>query len=149
MDKIELRVMKLTAGMLAIFLLALLYASYARNMGMPACVPYSGVFSKPHLQQIDSNTYEAFFVAKMWSFEPSDVYVPAGSDVDIYLTSSDVVHGFNISEKAVNLMAVPGAINKKTVHFEKAGIYKIVCHEYCGIGHHSMEGEIIVYDKTK
>jgi len=75
--------------------------------------------------------------------------VPAGSDVDIYLTSSDVVHGFNISEKAVNLMAVPGAINKKTVHFEKAGIYKIVCHEYCGIGHHSMEGEIIVYDKTK
>ena len=147
MDKIELKIMKWTAGMLAVFLLALFYAATARNINMPACVPYSGAFTKPHLKQIDSNTYEAFIVAKMWGFEPSEIYVPVGSDVDIYLTSLDVVHGFNIAEKAVNLMAVPGIIARQTVHFDKPGVYKIVCHEYCGIGHHNMQSEIIVNEK--
>jgi cytochrome c oxidase subunit 2 len=84
----------------------------------------------------------------MWQFQPNQISIPAGSEVDFFLTSKDVVHGFNISDKNVNLMAIYGNINKTTVRFEKAGIYKIVCHEYCGVGHQSMVAEVIVNESS-
>lgn len=149
MDKIELKVMGWTGIILVSFLVALLYAAQKKNIDLPVCVPYGNSFSKPHIKQTDTNVYEAFIVARMWGFEPNEIYVPVGSEVDIYLTSLDVVHGFHIEKKAVNMMAVPGAIIKKTVRFDKPGIYKIVCHEYCGTGHQNMQGEIIVNYKTK
>ena len=80
----------------------------------------------------------------MWQFEPAQINIPAGSEVDFFLTSHDVVHGFNISEKNVNLMAIYGSINKTTVKFDKPGVYKITCHEYCGVGHQAMQGEVVV-----
>ena len=74
----------------------------------------------------------------------SEIFIPVGSEVDFYLTSRDVVHGFNIAPKNVNMMAVYGAINKTTVKFDKPGVYDIVCHEYCGIGHQTMRAQVIV-----
>jgi cytochrome c oxidase subunit 2 len=41
-------------------------------------------------------------------------------------------------------MAIPGAINKMEVVFNKAGIYRVVCNDYCGVGHPAMYGEIIL-----
>jgi cytochrome c oxidase subunit II len=147
MDKFERKVILWTAVVLISFLAALLYATNSRKADLPDCVPYSAAFKNPHLKQIDSTTYELFMVAKMWSFEPAEITIPEGSDVDIYLSSQDVVHGFLIEDKAVNMMAVPGAIGKQTVHFKKAGTYKILCHEYCGVGHQNMESQIIVTPK--
>lgn len=144
MDKTEIRIITIAGALMAVFLVSLLYAVNARKIDVPACVPYSGAFKEAHIKQVDSNTYEGFFVAKMWGFEPSEVYIPVGSDLDIYLTSQDVVHGFHIEKKGLNMMAVPGAINKQTLHFDTPGVYKIVCHEYCGSGHQNMQGEIIV-----
>lgn len=144
MDKLELRVMAAAGTLLTVFLVSLLYAVTARKIDVPACVPYSGAFKQAQVKQVDSNTYEGFFVAKMWGFEPSEVYIPVGSDLEIYLTSQDVVHGFHIEKKGVNMMAVPGAIGKQTIHFSEPGVYKIVCHEYCGTGHQNMQSEIIV-----
>lgn len=80
----------------------------------------------------------------MWSFEPHEIRLPVGAEVDFYLTSKDVVHGFNIHKVSLNMTAVPGGINKETVTFKEPGVYKIVCHEYCGSGHQHMMGEIIV-----
>jgi cytochrome c oxidase subunit 2 len=42
------------------------------------------------------------------------------------------------------MMAVYGAVNKSTAKFDKPGVYKITCHEYCGAGHQNMQAEIIV-----
>jgi cytochrome c oxidase subunit 2 len=82
----------------------------------------------------------------MWQFQPSEIYIPKGSEVDFFLTSKDVVHGFNIAEKNVNMMAVYGNINKTTVKFDKPGVYYITCHEYCGVGHQNMQAQVIVND---
>jgi len=88
-------------------------------------------------------------VARMWSFDPAQIYIPAGSEVDFYVTSLDVVHGFYIAKKDVNMMAEYGDITKTTVRFEDPGVYPIVCHEYCGVGHQAMEAEVIVnYPRT-
>ena len=81
----------------------------------PDCLPYDKTYEEAKIVKLDDRTYQVYVVAQMWSFQPSEIIVPTGSEVDFYLTSKDVVHGFNIHNKNVNLMAIYGAINKTTV----------------------------------
>lgn len=111
---------------------------------MPTCIPFNKTFEKSEVKMIDKNLYEVYIVAKMWSFDPEEIEIPVGSTVDFYLTAKDVVHGFHINEKGVNMMAVPGSINKVTARFNEPGIYRFVCNEFCGTGHQNMAGKIIV-----
>jgi cytochrome c oxidase subunit 2 len=142
-DKSEKKVIVITGALLSLLIFSVLYARGKYN-DAPECIPYDKVYEEPKVTKIDEKTYQVYAVAKMWQFEPAQIYIPLGSEVDFYLTSKDVVHGFNIAEKNVNLMAVYGNINKTTVKFDKAGVYKITCHEYCGVGHQNMQAEVIV-----
>ena len=143
-DKSEKIVMIIAGSILALFIFSILYARDKYKSDLPECIPYNKAYAEPRINKIDDKTYQVFVVAQMWMFQPSQIYIPVGSEVDFYLTSKDVVHGFNIADKNVNMMAIYGNINKTTVKFEKPGIYKITCHEYCGIGHQNMQAEVIV-----
>ncbi|NNF01830.1 MAG: cytochrome C oxidase subunit II, partial [Bacteroidia bacterium] len=59
-------------------------------------------------------------------------------------SSNDVVHGFNIRKTNINLMAIPGSVNRFSHTFADQGLYEVICHEYCGVGHQNMLGQIIV-----
>jgi cytochrome c oxidase subunit 2 len=144
MNKYEWRIIIVSALVLGTFFFALLYNAFSRGIDVPTCIPYNASFQKAQVKQVDDNHYEAFITAKMWTFAPNEIIIPAGSTIVFYLTSADVVHGFSIERKGVNLMAVPGAVNTATVTFDKYGTYRIVCHEYCGIGHQNMMGTILV-----
>ena len=133
----------MTGVVLSIFIFSMLYSRSKYN-DLPECLPFDKAYTEPRVNMVDDDTYQVFAVASMWQFQPSEIYIPTGSEVDFFLTSKDVVHGFNIAEKNVNLMAVYGNINKTTVKFDKPGVYKITCHEYCGVGHQSMQAEVIV-----
>jgi cytochrome c oxidase subunit 2 len=143
-DKSEKKVLMITFLLIGLFIFSLLYAKNKYRSDVPECLPYDKAYTVPKITQLDDKTYQVFAVAQMWQFLPSEIYVPVGSEVDFFLTSKDVVHGFNISEKNINMMAVSGAINKTTVKFDKPGVYDIVCHEYCGIGHQNMRAQVIV-----
>ena len=145
MDPSEKKIIIITGVVLSIFIFSILYAR-GKNNDLPDCVPFNKTYLEPKIIRLDDKTYQVYAVAQMWQFQPNQIFIPVGAEVDFYLTSKDVVHGFNISEKNVNLMAIYGNINKTTVRFGKAGIYKIICHEYCGIGHQSMQAEVIVND---
>ena len=127
-----------------LFIFSLVYAKAGRRIDVPECLPYNKAYEITAVKQIDKDLYQVYAVAQMWQFQPAQIYIPVGSTVDFYLTSKDVVHGFDIYEKNVNMMAVYGGINKTTVKFDKPGVYKITCHEYCGIGHQNMQAEVIV-----
>jgi len=144
LDKFENRILIITGIVIMVFIFSLVYAKTVRKIDLPECVPYSKVYTQPKITRLDSTTFQVFAVAQMWQFQPSQIYIPAGSTVDFYVTSKDVVHGFYIEEKNVNMMAVYGGINKTTVKFDKPGVYKITCHEYCGAGHQNMQAEVIV-----
>ena len=135
----------ITGATLALFIFSILYARDKYN-DIPDCLPYDKAYEQPKVVKLDEKTYQVYAVAQMWQFQPSEVYIPVGSEVDFYVTSKDVVHGFNIAEKNVNLMAVYGNIIKSTVKFDKPGVYKITCHEYCGVGHQNMQAQVIVND---
>ena len=148
-DSSEKKIILITGFVLALFIFSILYAR-GRNNDLPACIPFDKTYTEPKVTKLDDKTYQVYAVAQMWQFQPSEIYIPVGSEVDFFLTSKDVVHGFNIYEKNVNLMAVYGNINKTTVKFDKPGVYKITCHEYCGAGHQSMQAQVIVnYPEAK
>lgn len=89
-------------------------------------------------------TIEVQMVGLMFAFAPAEVRVPAGRPIRFRLTSTDVTHGFLIAGTNANTMLVPGYISQFTTVFDKPGDYLIVCHEFCGNGHHVMSGRLIV-----
>jgi cytochrome c oxidase subunit 2 len=126
-------------------MLALLaYAAVRLGISVPGCVTNVKTFTSGELIQMAPGRYEAHVVSKMFSFKPSPLKVPKGSVVDFYLTSQDVVHGFYIDGTDVNLMAIPNAVTFAQAHFDKPGKYQVICHEFCGLGHQDMVGEIEV-----
>lgn len=149
-DKAEKKVIVITLALIGLFVFSLLYAKGKYKADLPECLPYDKAYEEPKVVKLDEKTYQVFAVAQMWQFQPAEIFIPVGSEVDFYLTSKDVVHGFNIAEKNVNMMAIYGNLNKTTVKFDKPGVYNIVCHEYCGIGHQNMRAQVIVnYPKAR
>jgi cytochrome c oxidase subunit 2 len=147
-DPYEKKIIMITGAVLSLFIFSILYARN-KNNDLPECLPFNKAYLEPKITKLDEKTYQVYAVAQMWQFQPAQIEVPVGSEVDFFVTSKDLVHGFHINDKDVNMMAIYGNINKTTVKFEKAGIYKIVCHEYCGIGHQSMQAEVIVNESSK
>ncbi|MDG5757963.1 cytochrome c oxidase subunit II [Natronococcus sp. A-GB1] len=101
-------------------------------------------FADPRVEQVGENEYEAYVVAQTFIFQPDPIEVPAGSEVTFYVTSPDVIHSFSIVGTNVNTMVIPGEVAAMTVEFDEPGEYGVVCNEYCGSGHHTMEGELHV-----
>lgn len=110
----------------------------------PKAIAVTAPFDQPGLKELAPGKYEATLIAQVFMFTPGELEVPVGSEVTFVLTSRDVIHGFKIVGTPVNMMIVPGQISKMTTTFSEPGEYLIVCHEYCGGGHHAMSGKIIV-----
>jgi len=104
----------------------------------------SVAFDRPGVVELAPGRYEARIVAQVWSFAPNEIRVPAGSTVTFVVTSKDVVHGLLIHGANVNVMVLPGQVARATGRFDKPGEYPFLCHEYCGIAHHTMWGKVIV-----
>lgn len=140
MDRSEKLALWLSGGMLALFFGAILYASAVLDIEVPTCITDVEPFTTDALFEIGEDEYELHMIARMWAFQPSEITLPAGSTVHIYVTSPDIIHGFKVERKNVNLMAVPGAINYMQVTFDEPGDYFFACHEFCGAAHHAMAG---------
>nr|WP_303648715.1 cytochrome c oxidase subunit II [Haloarchaeobius litoreus] len=97
-------------------------------------------FSDPGVQKVGENEYEVYVVARQFIFQPDPIVVPANSTVTFYVTSADVIHGFAVVGTNANTMVIPGEVAEITVEVNEPNEYGIVCHEYCGSGHHTMEG---------
>lgn len=144
MDRFEKRSLTIALALLFLFFGLLVYAVRGLQIEVPTCLTDVPPPQKGELIELGPGRYQLNMVARMWVFEPFEVRVPAGSTVDIYLTSNDVVHGMHIDKTLANIMAIPGTVNYTRVKFDKPGTYQIICHEYCGAAHHNMAGKVIV-----
>lgn len=143
------------AALLGTCLLALLYATAAMGILLPGdagqldpqAVHSTPPFDKPGLREIAPGKYEAVVVARTFFFLPSELTVPADSEVTFVATSGDVIHGFHIEKTRLNLMLIPGQVSRNSYRFTEPGEYRVVCHEYCGAGHHTMAAKIVVTEK--
>jgi cytochrome c oxidase subunit 2 len=140
-------------GMLIVFLGVIGVSAFTMGMQPPTGhhhaidpdkVNETAPFDKPGLEKINEKEYNAYMVAMAFGYNPSKMEVPVGSTVHFQITSSDVVHGFQIPGTNVNMMVIPGEVNHLSHTFTKPGEYLILCNEYCGTGHEFMSTTIIV-----
>jgi cytochrome c oxidase subunit 2 len=110
----------------------------------PTKVAQTAPFDQPGVVATGPGRYEVRMVAGIWFFTPNEIRVPAGSTVTFVVTSRDIVHGLMIHQANVNVMLLPGQVARATARFDRPGEYPFVCHEYCGIAHHTMWGKVIV-----
>lgn len=89
-------------------------------------------------------------IGQQWSWQMSTsgqpagapLHLAAGSPVEFRVTSADVNHGFAIYNPdghiVIQTQAMPDYTNKILYTFTQPGTYKIMCLEYCGLGHAPM-----------
>lgn len=140
-------------SMLAVFLIVLGIMAFSMGFTTPGShhhaidptkVTETAPFDKPILKKVGNNEYEAIMTAFAYGYAPTTLEVPAGATVHFTITSSDVVHGFEIPGTNVNMMVLPGEVNHISHTFKKAGEYLILCNEYCGTGHEFMKTTLVV-----
>ncbi|XID95672.1 cytochrome c oxidase subunit II [Paenibacillaceae bacterium WGS1546] len=153
MHRLEKIWLSFGVAMLAVFLLVLGVMTFGRGIAPPnehvhridpAKVDETPPFDKPQLTKIGENTYKAVMVAYAFGYDPEPMEVPAGSTVHFEITSSDVVHGFQIPGTNVNVMVTPGEVSHVSHTFDQPGEYLILCNEYCGIAHEMMKTTLVV-----
>lgn len=141
------------AGIIVLFMAAIGVSTFAYGLHPPSHVETidpTKVFSDPRFSKLGQptvladGTIEVQMAALMFAFAPNEVRVPAGRPIRFRLTSVDVTHGFSIVGTNANTMLVPGYVSQFTTVFQRPGDYLVLCHEFCGNGHHVMSGRIIV-----
>jgi cytochrome c oxidase subunit II len=89
----------------------------------------------------------------VWTFRYPDqggvatqnvLHLPAGTPVDIVVTSEDVVHSFWIPRFAGKIDAVPGHETRLRIEADQPGQYEGLCNQFCGIGHAGMHFTVVV-----
>jgi len=153
-DPFERNWMWFGGGLLVVFFALVTVAGFALGFQVPGVETRvdprtvtsdpNSPFSDPGLREIADGEYEAYVVARTFTFQPREIEVPVGSKVTIYVTTPDVQHGFKIQDTNVNMQIVPGQVSKLTYTFDRVGEFPYICTEFCGIGHAAMFGVVRV-----
>ena len=86
---------------------------------------------------------DAYLGGAGWKWTPI-LELEKGKTYRIHLSSFDFQHGFSLYPLNINYMAIPGQDYVITVTPTTSGEFPILCNEFCGIGHHTMVGKLIV-----
>ncbi len=88
---------------------------------------------------------DGYLLARMWAFYPI-IKLKKGQEYRLHISSSDLQHGFSLQPINMNFQVLPGYDHVLTIRPTSSGVFPIICNEFCGIGHHTMTGRIIVED---
>lgn len=77
------------------------------------------------------------------------VVVPIDTNIQLLVTSADVIHAFALPAAGVKKDAVPGQLNETWTRITKPGTYFGQCSEICGTGHAYMPIEIKAVEKDE
>ena len=83
--------------------------------------------------------------ARRFAFEPAEIEATVGEHLQLVVRSADGVHGLEIKKLKIK-KEVPRGGEPVTIDFTATteGTFPILCSEYCGKGHTSMTGMLIV-----
>ncbi len=92
----------------------------------------------------ESNS-DIFLLAEMWRWSPV-LILKKDESYNFHISSKDLLHGFSLQPSNMNFQVYPGYDYVLRFKPTEVGEYKVLCNEFCGIGHHTMIGKIIVID---
>ena len=78
----------------------------------------------------------------------NELYIPAHKDVQILLTSDDVIHSFWVPKLAGKMDVIPGRTNKMWFNAEREEMYYGQCAELCGPSHANMRLRVHAVSQT-
>lgn len=97
-----------------------------------------------------------------WSFEynldddpepeietANDLVIPAGHNIEMTLTSRDVIHSFWVPSLAGTIDVVPGRIHELVLAADEPGVYDSQCKEYCGLSHAYMRARVVALSDSE
>ncbi len=79
----------------------------------------------------------------------NELVIPAGREVQVSLTSADVIHNFWPPKLSGKVYAIPGRVNYMHFTADKPGDYSGQCAEFCGLSHANMRLRVVAYAPDK
>lgn len=73
-----------------------------------------------------------------------ELHIPAGKEVQLNITATDVIHALWLPELRLKQDAIPGRPSELRFTARKVGEYPIICAELCGGYHGAMKSRLIV-----
>lgn len=73
----------------------------------------------------------------------TQLVVPVGTEIDLYITSRDVNHSHWIPALNGKRDAIPGRIQPWKVEADDPGVYFGQCNEFCGLSHSRMRMQVV------
>lgn len=86
----------------------------------------------------DGDAREITIDAKQFEFSPNVIRVKEGEKIKLKINSLDTEHSINIPELGIDIHG------EGVFVADKKGTFNFSCHTYCGSGHNSMTGVLIV-----
>ena len=86
---------------------------------------------------------DVYLMAMMWRFYPV-LKLKKDQTYRLHVSSMDLQHGFSLQPMNMNFQILPGYDHVLTITPTMSGEYSVICNEFCGFGHHSMVGRILV-----
>lgn len=116
-----------------------------------AAVTYASLAVWPHRVTATTETQTLNVTGFQWYWEVDKTRIVTGKPVVFNVHTQDVNHGMGIYDADYHLIfqvqAMPGYLNRVQYTFEKPGVYRVLCMEFCGIGHQDMTTEFTVSDE--
>jgi len=118
---------------------------------------YLGAYSLGEVRRIDMTALQVKVTAGQWYWQfqypeygvtSTELYLPVNRQVDLQMSSNDVIHSFWVPEFRVKQDIVPGQVTELRITPTLLGNYKVRCAELCGASHAYMEGLVFVVDST-
>ena len=132
---------RLRTWLFGLAIIVLIAANYDTLGKLPYVSSISAASSATATQSVEA-------VAEQWSWSIKPDAFRAGETVEFHVTSKDVNHGFALYDPDMRIVAqtqaMPGYTNVLRYTFKEPGVYRVLCLEYCGVGHHEMTAEIKV-----
>jgi len=118
---------------------------------------YLGARSLSETRRIDPSAMVVKVIAEQWNwqfqypdylFGSKDLYLPVGKQVDLQMTSLDVIHSFYVPEFRLKQDILPGRSVDLRITPTRIGHYKVTCAQLCGAHHTDMTANVVVVSQA-
>jgi nitrous-oxide reductase len=96
----------------------------------------------------DGSTVTAKIIAIRSRFVPDRIDAQVGDTLVVAVTNieqtGDMIHGFGVAEKNINLVMDPGETKTFTIKLTKPGVFPFYCTNFCSALHQEMQGYLVV-----
>jgi cytochrome c oxidase subunit 2 len=75
------------------------------------------------------------------------VVLPVDTDIQVLITSDDVIHDWAVPSLGMKIDATPGRTNERWVRIDQEGMYYGMCSELCGVNHGFMPIQVEAVSK--